>query len=267
MITIAFLGAGNIAQAIMGGMLANGMENNQLWAFDPSPTCMKWVLDQGINAAASNDEAIANANVIMLCVKPNVLLDALTKINVDTSGKLFVSVAAGITTEMIASRLSESTQIVRCMPNTPALIQAGMTALFATETVSDQQRDITEKVMNAVGHVVWVEREDELDAVTAVSGSGPAYFFLMMESMIAAAEDIGLSNALSRKLVIQTAMGAAKLAEQSTDDPTVLREKVTSPGGTTEAAIEYYLNQNFKNIIAGAISAAHLRSIEMAKKQ
>ena len=124
----------------------------------------------------------------------------------------------------------------------------------------------TEKVMNAVGHVVWVEREGELDAVTAVSGSGPAYFFLMMESMIAAAEDIGLSNALSRKLVIQTAMGAAKLAEQSTDDPTVLREKVTSPGGTTEAAIEYYLNQNFKNIIAGAVSAAHLRSIEMAKK-
>jgi len=265
--TIAFLGAGNIAQAIMGGMLNNGMDAKRIWACDPSPVCMDWVKEQGIHAATSNDEAVAAASVVILCVKPDVLIDVLANINVDVSGKLLVSVAAGITTTLMSDNLPDKVQIVRCMPNTPALVKAGMTALFATPSVSDEHRLIAEDILSAVGKVVWVSAEEDLNAVTAVSGSGPAYFFLMMESMIAAAVDLGLPEELSRQLVIQTALGSASIVAQGSDDPGTLRQNVTSPGGTTQAAIEHFQSHQFEKTVQGAVTAAQKRSVEMANEK
>ena len=266
MTTIAFLGAGNIAQAIMGGMIENGMAARHIWARDPSPSCMDWVNDQGINAASNNDEAIAAADVVMLCIKPNVLIDVLAAIGEDVSSKLFISVAAGITTEMMTPHLPIGTPIIRCMPNTPVQIQTGMTALFPTQTVTDEQRAVAQDILTAVGQAVWVDSEADLDSVTAVSGSGPAYFFLMMESMISAAEALGLQHEFAKQLVLQTALGSAKMAHQSPDDPATLREKVTSPSGTTQAAIEHFQAQGFEKIVDGAVTAAQRRSVELANE-
>jgi len=263
---IAFLGAGNIAQAIMGGMIKSGTAAKHIWAYDPSQSCMNWVNGQGINAATSNDEAIASAEIIILCVKPNILIDLLTAISESVSDKLFISVAAGITTAMINRHLPIDTPIVRCMPNTPVQIQTGMTALFPTHTVTEEQRIAVQQILSTVGQVVWVDSETDLDPITALSGSGPAYFFLMMESMISAANTLGLRDELAQKLVLQTALGAAKMAQQSLHDPKTLRQKVTSPAGTTQAAIDHLQERRFQEIVEGAIIAAHKRSVEISNE-
>ena len=152
------------------------------------------------------------------------------------------------------------------MPNTPAQIRTGMTVLFPTPTVTDDQRAVAQDILTAVGQVLWVDSETDLDAVTAVSGSGPAYFFLMIESMISAAETLGLPNKFAKQLVVQTALGAAKMAHQSPDDPATLREKVTSPAGTTQAAIDHFQAQGFEKIVDGAVTAAQRRSVELANE-
>lgn len=265
MTQVGFLGAGNIAQAIMGGLIENGFAPSDISACDPSDACMQWVTGKGITAAANNHEVIASSDVVMLCVKPNVVLTVLQTVDQDVSDKLFVSVAAGITTGMMSAHLPTGTALVRCMPNTPALVQTGMTALYPTADVSDAQRTVAGEVLAAVGEVIWVNDEADLDAVTAVSGSGPAYFFLMMESMINAAEAQGLSADTSRKLVLQTALGAARMACQGSDDPAALRQNVTSPGGTTQAALEYFESKGFADIVDGAVAAARTRSIELAQ--
>ena len=266
MTKIAFLGAGNIAQAIMGGMIESGTAGIHIWASDPSQSSMRWINDRGINAASSNEEAIAAADVIMLCVKPNVLIDVLTTIGEGVSGKLFISVAAGITTAMMTPHLPMGTSVVRCMPNTPVQVQAGMTALFPTQTVTNEQRIVVQEILTTVGQVVWVDSETDLDSITAVSGSGPAYFFFMMESMISAAEALGLTHELAKKIVLQTALGAAKMAQLNLDDPTTLRRKVTSPAGTTQAAIQHFQAQRFEEIVEGAIMEAHKRSVELSNE-
>ena len=263
---IAFLGAGNIAQAIMGGLVENGLPATDITACDPSEHCMRWAAERGINTAASNDEAIAAADVIMLCVKPNIVVPLLNDLEQDVTGKLFISVAAGITTGMMTSELPANSAVVRCMPNTPALVQCGMTALFATPATSDDQKSIAQNVLSAVGDAIWVDSEDDLDAVTAVSGSGPAYFFLLMESMINAAQRQGLSEEIAKQLVLQTALGASKMAHQSSDSPATLRQNVTSPGGTTQAAIEHFEAGGFAENVNGAVNAARQRSIELAKE-
>ena len=262
MSTIAFLGAGNIANAIMGGLISDA---HSLLAYDPIEHCCERARGQGIAIASSNTEAISTADIVMLCVKPDVVLNLLDEISASSQGKLFISVAAGITTANMLNRLPEATPLVRCMPNTPALVKTGMTALFASPAVTAEQRTSATSVLTSVGESLWVDTEAELDIVTAVSGSGPAYFFLMMESMINAGVAEGLSIEVSTQLVLQTALGAAKMAKQSESDPETLRKQVTSPGGTTQAAIKHFQSVKFEEAVRGAVNAARIRSVKLSK--
>ena len=262
MSTIAFLGAGNIANAIMGGLISDG---HSLLAFDPVEHCRERARGQGVTIASSNTDAISKADIVMLCVKPNVVLDVLDEISTSSQGKLFISVAAGITTANMLSRLPEATALVRCMPNTPALVKTGMTALFPSPAVTAEQRASASSVLTSVGESLWVDTEAELDIVTAVSGSGPAYFFLMIESMINAGVAEGLSAEVATKLVLQTALGAAVMAKQSESDAGTLRKQVTSPGGTTQAAIDHSQSVELEQAVRGAVNAARTRSVELSK--
>jgi pyrroline-5-carboxylate reductase len=262
MSTIAFLGAGNIANAIMGGLISDG---HTLFAFDPIEDCRERARGLGVVIASSNTDAISKADIVMLCVKPDVVLELLDEISAASQGKLFISVAAGITTTNMLNRLPRTTALVRCMPNTPALVKTGMTALFACPSVTAEQKASAASVLASVGEVLWVATEAELDIVTAVSGSGPAYFFLLMESMINAGVAEGLSVAVSTQLVLQTALGAAVMAKQSDFDAGTLRKQVTSPGGTTQAAIEDFQSNNFEQTVSGAVNAARTRSVELSK--
>lgn len=265
MSSIAFLGAGNIAQAIMGGLIENGFSANNLTAYDPSEVCRKKASSLGVRAAESNVDAIADADIVMLCVKPNVVLEVIESIAASFGNQLVISVAAGITVTSILGKLPEKAALVRCMPNTPALVQMGMTALYASAEVTARQKGSAEEVLGAVGQTLWVADEADLDAVTAVSGSGPAYFFLMMESMINAGISEGLSSEVAQQLVLQTALGAAKMAIESPLSPQALREQVTSPGGTTQAAIEHFQSSHYGTIVSEAVRAARIRSIELSK--
>lgn len=264
MSSIAFLGAGNIAQAIMGGLIQSGTSPAELVAFDPVEACRQKAASLGIALAASNDEAVNSAGIILLCVKPNVLLDLLTALQVDTTGKVFVSVAAGVTTAQIRDRLGPEAAVIRCMPNTPALVQTGMTALFATSTVSSNDQAKVAGILGTVGQTRWLTDESDLDAVTAVSGSGPAYFFLLMECMIEAAQAEGLDPETATQLVLQTALGAARMAMADAAAPATLRENVTSPGGTTQAAVQTLLDGGLQALVNKAVHAARTRSEELS---
>lgn len=274
--TIAFLGAGNIAQAIMGGLIASAQQTSgpngtdtgmTVTANDPVEACRQKAAALGAEVKDTNAEAIRDADIVMLCVKPNVLIDLLRKLAPECrEGQLFISVAAGITCATMKAVMPDNTAIVRCMPNTPALVKVGMTGMYATDTVTEIQKQAAQTVMDAVGETVWVTAESDLDAVTAVSGSGPAYYFLMMELMIEAAIKEGLDPSVAKKLVLQTALGAATMASASLDDPATLRVNVTSPGGTTEAALEHFKDKGLGSIVSGAIDAARVRSVEMSKQ-
>lgn len=261
---LAFIGAGNIAQAIIGGLVNTGFEPACIVAADPSSEQLA-SLPEDVRRAPSNREAAAGADAIVLCVKPNLMAGVCTDIGDRITDQLVVSVAAGVTTGAIARYLGESRAIVRCMPNTPALVREGMTGLFANEHVTPDQRRIAEQVMGAVGRVHWFEDEGLLDAVTAVSGSGPAYFFLVMEAMQAAARKLGLDDEVARDLVLQTALGAARIAIEGDDDVATLRTRVTSPGGTTEAAIDSLLAAGLLDDFERAINAARDRSVALSQ--
>ena len=271
MSTIAFLGAGNIARAIMGGLGEDGFRLSNIIAADPSAPCRDQVRALGITATDDNLEAVRAADILMLCVKPDQVGKVLSRIAGQISDKLLISVAAGITTGTIRDILDTpgranvgTAPVIRCMPNTPALVQTGMTAMFADTSVSNQQRAAAEAILRAVGTTLWVQAEADLDAVTAVSGSGPAYFLLLMEAMIRAGVNEGLSADVSRRLVLQTALGSAKLALAEAEDPAALRRRVTSPGGTTEAAIEAFTQADFDAIVQRAVTAARQRSVDLS---
>ena len=262
MASIAFLGAGNIAQAIMGGLSG---DNHELYAYDPVPACREAAAAIGAMITENNKEAIEKADVVILCVKPNVVPDLVAEEAASLREKMTISVAAGITTETMLSAIGSGAAVVRCMPNTPALVKTGMTALFATSGVSEPQKDLAQTILSAVGETLWVSDETALDAVTAVSGSGPAYFFLMMEAMIAAAEAEGLDTDTARQLVLQTALGAATMAHSSEDAPSQLRINVTSPGGTTQAALETFESLGLPDMVRKAVNAARVRSEELSQ--
>lgn len=264
--SLAFIGAGNIARAIIGGLIATGFEPTRIVAADPSSEQLA-SLPADVRRAANNGEAAAAADVVVLCVKPDVVRDVCKDIRgqVGVNNALVISVAAGVTTATIAGSLGDSNAIVRCMPNTPALVREGMTGLFANEHVGPDQYDVAEAVLGAVGKVHWFEDEGLLDAVTAVSGSGPAYFFLVMEAMQAAARKLGLDDDAARDLVLQTALGAARIAIESDDDIATLRARVTSPGGTTEAAIDSLLAAGLPGDFERAIDAARQRSVALSR--
>ena len=267
--TIGFIGGGNMAASLIKGLLASGHSAQQIWVADVDAVKLQSLSNSlGICAAANNEQLVNEVNVVVLAVKPQVLRDVALSISecVQKNNSLIVSIAAGINQQSLAQWLDGETAIVRCMPNTPALVLTGATALHANQHVSTKQRDLAENILRAVGLAIWVDNEAELDAVTAVSGSGPAYFFLLMEAMEKTAVDLGLAAETAELLVQQTALGAAKIALESAESAEQLRKRVTSPGGTTQAAIESFHQDGFSAMVAKALHAARDRSITMSSQ-
>jgi pyrroline-5-carboxylate reductase len=266
---IAFIGAGNMARSLMGGLLKQGYPAENLACSDPVEGSLEAVAALGdVTTSTSNADIIEHADIVILAVKPQVMKDVLTPLQDILIAKkpLLVSIAAGIACDSLQEWAGEDVPIVRCMPNTPALLQVGATGLYATNKVSAEQQKMAEVILSAVGIVVWVAEEAELDAVTAVSGSGPAYFFLLMEAMQAAGRQLGLSTEASAQLTQQTALGAARMALESDVDVAELRKRVTSPNGTTQAAIESFQANDLSRIVDQALQAASDRSQALAKE-
>ncbi|NOR81411.1 MAG: pyrroline-5-carboxylate reductase [Methyloprofundus sp.] len=266
---IGFIGGGNMANSLISGLIASGHSAQQIWVSDSDQEKLSSLAtNMHINTSATNDVLIAEVDVVVLAVKPQLIAAVIknSKATFDKTNNLLVSIAAGINQESLSKWLGEDKAIVRCMPNTPALVQTGATGLHANQNVTDEQRDLAENIMRSVGISIWVENESELDAVTAVSGSGPAYFFLLMEAMEKAAVELGLTEHTAQLLIEQTALGAAKIALESSESPGELRARVTSPGGTTEQAIKTFNQGDLTGLVSKAIQAAHNRSIELAKE-
>lgn len=267
--TIGFIGGGNMATSLMSGLIASGHSPQQIWVSDTSPAVLQSHRDNlNVNVSTDNLKIVEEVDVVVLAVKPQILRDVALQIApvVQQKQSLVVSIAAGISQTSLALWLGNAVAVVRCMPNTPALVLTGATALHANSNVNEEQKDLAENILRAVGICLWVANENDLDAVTAVSGSGPAYFFLMMEAMEKAALEMGLDEHTARLLVQQTALGAAKIALESAESPAQLRERVTSPGGTTQKAIETFQQNGFTELVAKALTAAKDRSIEMSKQ-
>ncbi|MCK9798575.1 pyrroline-5-carboxylate reductase [Pseudomonas sp. MAFF 302030] len=264
---IAFIGAGNMAASLIGGLRAKGLDAAQIRASDPgAETRAKVQAEHGIDVFADNAEAILGVDVIVLAVKPQAMKAVCQDLRPHLQGnQLVVSIAAGITCASMRNWLGDQ-PIVRCMPNTPALLRQGVSGLYATEEVSAHQRQQAEDLLSAVGIALWLEQEQQLDAVTAVSGSGPAYFFLLIEAMTAAGEKLGLPRETAAQLTLQTALGAAHMAVSSDVDAAELRRRVTSPAGTTEAAIKSFQANGFEALVEKALGAAAHRSAEMAEQ-
>jgi len=256
-----------MARSLIGGLIGAGTAAENISVGEPLTELRESLAqDFGIKALAENESAIKHANVIVLAVKPQVMREALTPLGtlIRQASPLLISIAAGIPARNIERWASGQPALVRVMPNTPALVGAGMSALFANENASVPQRDLAESIMRSVGITVWLEKESLMDIVTAVSGSGPAYFFYLMEAIEQAGVREGLDADTARLLALETALGAARLALESTEGPGQLRERVTSPGGTTEAAIRTLDASDVSNIIQNAVSAARQRSAELA---
>lgn len=266
---IAFIGGGNMASAILGGLIENGYNSQDILVSDPSAEKLAELKAQfSVQTFADNNQAIAQADVVILAVKPQVMQQVLAPISdsLKTKQPLIISVAAGISLESLGKWSDESLSIVRCMPNTPALVQQGASGLLANQHVTPEQKQLTDDILKAVGLSVWVNNEKELDAVTALSGSGPAYFFLFIESMIAAGKKLGLEADTAKTLALQTALGAATMANKSDLEPAQLRKNVTSPNGTTEQAILTFQKMNLEGIVESAMGAAFKRSIELSEE-
>jgi pyrroline-5-carboxylate reductase len=264
---IAFIGAGNMAKAIISGLLAEGYSPAHLSASAPrQETLNKIAIGFSIAVSSDNAATAAAADVIVLAVKPQMLKQVAEEIRSSLSHKpLIISVAAGITTQSLATWLGEDQAIVRTMPNTPSQLRAGATGMFANNQVTAAQVSTANAILGAVGIVQWLDDETLLNSVTAVSGSGPAYFFLMMEAMIDAAVAQGLSRDCATELTLQTALGAAMLAKGSEFDVAELRRRVTSPKGTTEQAIESFERDQMRAMVQRAMGACANRALELSE--
>lgn len=265
---IGFIGAGNMAQSLIGGLLAQGISANQLFASDPVKACRDAVAAKGVTLFEDNAQLISSVDVVLVAVKPQVMVDVLKPLSdsVKKHAPLIISIAAGVTSSSMVDWLQHNAAIVRCMPNTPSLLREGATGLYASSAVSVQQKEVAQALLAAVGLALWVDNEEQLDAVTAVSGSGPAYFFLMLEHMVAKGMALGLDQATAKQLAEQTALGAAKMSIESDVDLQELRRRVTSPAGTTEAAINTFIEQDFSKLVDNALQAAYDRSKSLAKE-
>lgn len=262
---IGFIGAGNMANSLIKGILAGGADPANLWAADIDEEKLQELADDCKIQAKTAAEIAQSADVVVLAVKPQVMKVVCQSLAAELQADaLVVSIAAGITASHLQAWLGGERAIVRCMPNTPALVGKGASGLFANELVNEEQRLLATNILAAVGVSLWVEQERLIDAVTAVSGSGPAYFFLFMEAMEATGQSLGLSAEAARLLTLNTALGAAELALSSSDDTAELRRKVTSPGGTTEQAINRFEDGDLRTLVDTAMNAARLRSEELA---
>ncbi|MGE8537864.1 MAG: pyrroline-5-carboxylate reductase [Acinetobacter sp.] len=262
---ISFIGGGNMAQALIGGLISRGMPTTRITVSDPVEQVRALLAEKEINVTDDNIAAIKNADIVVFAVKPQVLAQVLQPLKGLVSDKLIISIVAGAEIATLASLLGTE-RIVRVMPNTPALVQTGAHGLYAHEYVASSDRDLASQVLASTGLTIWVNSEAQIDAVTAVSGSGPAYFFYMMESMIRAGKNLGLDEKVATALTLQTALGAAQMAITSSNTPAELRKNVTSPNGTTQAALEVFDRAQISQNIQAALAAAQKRSQELAQE-
>jgi pyrroline-5-carboxylate reductase len=261
---IIFIGGGNMAFALIGGLLQQGYSTAQIRVAEINAERREKIKQEfDVEAIADPTHGIADSNVIVLAVKPQQLSVVAQKLAVLLRNHLVISIAAGIRTTDLSRWLGDYGCIVRAMPNTPALIGAAATGLYALPGVSSKEKHDAESILAAVGSVLWLEREELLDAVTAISGSGPAYVFYFIEAMQKAGEELGLDANQAKQLALETFLGAARLASQSNENATSLRARVTSPGGTTERAIQALENAGVKDAIIDAIRMANQRSREL----
>jgi len=265
--SVTFIGCGNMGRSLIGGLIANGLSVNSITGTDLNAEQRQATASQyNIEVLEDNQQAIKDADVVVLAVKPQSMQDALESIKVPLSLEkpLLISIAAGIKLSDLGKWAGKDLAIVRAMPNTPALIQAGATALCSNQITSGAQRDLAETIMRSVGLALWLDDESLMDTVTALSGSGPAYYFLIMEVMEKAALQLGLPQEQARILTLQTAFGAAKMALESSHDAETLRKQVTSSGGTTEQALNVLMNGDIEGLFREALEAAKKRSAELA---
>ena len=262
---ICFIGGGNMAQALIGGLISRGLPATRITVSDPVEKVRLLLEEKDVHVTDDNIAAIRDADIVLFAVKPQVLASVLKPLKGLFDGKLVMSIVAGAEITTIATLLATD-RIVRVMPNTPALVQTGAHGLYATDAVDAKDREIASQVLAATGLTLWVNSEAQIDAVTAVSGSGPAYFFYMMESMIRAGKNLGLDEKVATALTLQTALGAAQMAITSANTPAELRKNVTSPNGTTQAALEVFDRAQISQNIQAALAAAQKRSQELAQE-
>jgi len=265
---IGFIGGGNMARSLIGGLTAGGVDSARISVAEPSADkCGELTSHFGVEAVIDNTAVATNVDVLVLAVKPQVLREVIVGLAPHLASRppLLISIAAGVRVASIVRWLGQPLALVRAMPNTPALVRSGATALFANAQVTEGQRSRSESIMRAVGQTLWIDDEALMDTVTALSGSGPAYFFLFMEALEQAASELGLAPEAARLLTLETALGAARMALSSDESPATLRARVTSPGGTTEAALEVFAKSDLTALVARALQAAHNRSDELAE--
>jgi len=265
---IAFIGAGNMARAIIIGLVNSGVAAKNIIVANPSPEKRVMLAKEfGVQQTSDNIEAANFADIVVLSVKPHFICDVCQQLSsaLDITKKLFVSVAAGTTVAQIQQALNHQVALVRVMPNTPSQLGLGMSGLFASIEVNSEQKAASDKLMSAVGKVIWLKTEDKINDIIAVAGSAPAYFFLFMEAMEKQAQTLGFSAQESRMLVQQTALGAAQMVEHNTAPISTLRENVTSKGGTTFAALEQFRADGLEETVSNAMNAAIARAEAMAK--
>lgn len=265
---LTFIGAGNMARSLIGGLIADGFDPKHIHVADPNPDSRQSLTAiYPVHSYEDNLTATADCDVLILAVKPQQLQAVAKQLSPQwPQNALLISIAAGIQLDDIARWISPNkpVAIVRVMPNTPALVQAGASALCANGHVNPAQKEQAEALLRAVGTTTWIDREQNMDAVTALSGSGPAYFFLMMEAMEQAAIELGLDAEAARLLCLQTAFGAAKMALESSDSAATLRQRVTSPGGTTEQALNTFEAGDLRGLVKKALNAAAKQSQVLA---
>ena len=261
---VVFIGGGNMADALIGGMLKNGFAPAQLRAVEVDGAARRRLADKhGVECFDEARKALRAGDVVVFAVKPQQMQEAARFSGLKENANLVISIAAGVTLASLSRWLGGYARMIRVMPNTPALIGAGVAGLYAPKLVSEAERKQAEAILGAVGATVWIEDEALMDAVTAVSGSGPAYVFWFIEQLAAAGENLGLSREVSQKLALETVLGAAKLAAQSADSPAQLRERVTSKGGTTEAALKAFEEHKLAERFLRAVEAARDRGAEL----
>ena len=260
--TIGFIGAGNMAMAIISGLIKSNFSPNNIKASSTNKASLIQAQKEfNIETFASNSDLVEKCEVVVLAVKPQILNIVCKKISKQITTKhLIISVAAGAKVASIQNWLGTNVSVVRTMPNAPALIRQGATGLYADKSVSTQQRSVAEQILGAVGICIWVRHEDMLNAITAISGSGPVYFFFMLEAITEAGTELGMNEKLAQKLSIQTALGASMLATENKDSLQKLRQNICSHGGTTEAAINTLKQHNFTTCIKKAIQASFKRA-------
>lgn len=263
---IAFIGGGNMASALIGGLLARGVKRSALCAVEPLPAARRRLATRlKLRAVPAPDARTLACDVLVLAVKPQDMRAACAPLSGRLGRQLVISIAAGIRLKDLSRWLGGHARLVRCMPNTPALIGAGVTGLYAPAAVGAADRRRAARILGAVGELVWVKEERLLDPVTAVSGSGPAYVFWFIEQLAAAGESLGLEAPDARRLALQTVLGAARLAALSKDPPAVLRERVTSRGGTTAAALAVFDEARLAEHLRRAVEAANRRGGELGE--